>query len=183
MAAWQAYVESLAKAWFVSLGPPSDLTTPGRTLSVLWAQRREALERSIRMYSTPNADNTMDLLRSVGFDPKPGWSWGQGGGRLISGQVIQRLNTWVKIRNSIAHGGVLPTNHQGLLTDNKGGTSVRLRDAESCLHFMERLGLATHTEAHAAAQRADSADSYVRMEESQRQLSLQALVGQVELLH
>lgn len=61
---------------------------------------------------------------------------GIGSGQVTHGQAIQRLNQWVPVRNSIAHGATLPGNTR-VITENEAGPTVRLKDAESCIEFIE----------------------------------------------
>jgi len=75
IASWQAYIEELARALLVSLGPPDDRSTSGRTLTVLWHSQRQDLDKQIKNYSTANADNTINLLSALGFDPGAHWTW------------------------------------------------------------------------------------------------------------
>lgn len=166
VAAWQAYVEALARAIFDSLGPPTDVTTPGRTLAAIWEGRRAEVENMIDRYSTPNADNTLGLFRAVGFHPEDSWTWGQGHGEMKPGQIKDRLNRWVSIRHSIAHGSELPPAAEMLVTKNKSGLTIRLKDAEACLHFVERTAEATDVAARALATRSDRADMSFQMAET-----------------
>lgn len=171
IAAWQAYIEALTSTIIESLGPPADSTTPGTTLRVVWEGRRTEVADLIQRYSTPNSSNTLRLLRSVAFDPEPAWTWGVGGGRLTRGQVKDRLDRWVRIRHSIAHGSPLPRSARGLITENKSGLTIRLKDAEGCLNFIQRLAAETDEEAREMAKRIDAADSRVAMNEAQVRMS------------
>lgn len=167
IAAWQAYIEALTRAIIESLGPPADSTTSGTTLRVVWEGRRTEVADLIQRYGTPNSSNTLRLLRAVALDPEPAWTWGVGGGHLTRGQVKERLDRWVKIRHTIAHGSPLPRSARGLITENKSGLTIRLKDAEGCLNFIERLAAVTDDEAREVAKRIDSADARVAMNEAQ----------------
>jgi hypothetical protein len=171
IAAWQAYIEALVRAIIDFLGPPADLTTPGTTLKVVWEGRRTEVEEMLQRYSTANSANTLKILRAVNFDPEPAWGWGAGRGRLTPGQVKNRLDLWVKVRHTIAHGSSLPPSAKRLLTENKSGLTVRLKDAESCLNFIRRLAAATDEQAREMARRIDAADSRVAMDEARFQMS------------
>jgi hypothetical protein len=175
IAAWQAYVEALAAALLNSLGHEYlQDTRSGRTLAVMWNAKREELARHIDQYSTANSDKTLSLLGSLGLDPKEWWTWGTGPGALSSSQVRDRLNQWVKVRHAIAHGSQLPAVR--VITRNRAGPAVRLKDAEACIGFVQKLARQTNLAARSYAKTAMSADARVRSD----QLDTDYLLGRVE---
>lgn len=167
VAAWQAYIEELARVFLDSMGTPDASSKAGRTLTALWHNRRQELEKAIDNYSTANADNTTKLLSALGFDARPHWTWGSGGGHVTPGQAIQRLNQWVRVRNAIAHGSSLPSNTR-VITENESGPTVRLKDAEACISFIEHMTQGTNLGAGEFAQRAFWTESRIRSDEAQR---------------
>lgn len=173
VAAWQAYIEEVARALLASLGTPIALTQEGRTLSALWQARNEELDRSIHNYNSPNTENTVRLLASLGFNPKPHWTWGVGGGSVTPGQAGQRLNHWVKVRHAIAHGSALPD--VPVLSKTKSGRTVQLRDAETCLEFLQRLARHTQDAAVDFGHKIEGVESSLQMREAQLRSSQAAV--------
>lgn len=137
VAAWQAYVQDVAKAALDGMRPPR--AEPQGSFRVL----RASLLNSVNRFATPNAENTRDLLLHVGFDPWPSWGWREGPGTLTSTQVCDRLNLWLRVRHAIAHGDRLPDVPM-LSTTASGERSIRLSNARACISFFERLVDATH---------------------------------------
>jgi hypothetical protein len=142
VAAWQAFVEDLAVAILRTVEPPAG--DPTRSAWVLVnALTRGAAGR----YNTPNVFNTRSLLASVGFDPEPSWSWGFGHGRSGPSDVARRIDQWLEVRHSIAHGGELP--QVGVLSRTSGGEpTLRLVDAERCRDLFVRAAHASAAAAH-----------------------------------
>lgn len=101
-------------------------------------------------FSTPNAENTRELLRSVGFDPRQYWTWTNRalGSReviLKPTEVEDQLRDWLKVRHAIAHGDeklpkveVLQAVRQGTISAHDGPT-IRLHDARQCIAFIRKL--------------------------------------------
>jgi hypothetical protein len=130
--AWQAYVQDAVTVSYDLLEPP--LGQPQGWYQVL----RGLLVRAVEQYNTPNAENTRNLLLHVGFDPWPVWTWREGPIRLSAPEVRTRLNRWLRVRHTIAHGDDLP--HVPMLRLRADGTpSLRLANAEACIAFFERL--------------------------------------------
>ncbi len=65
MACWQAAVQDLAGVLLDASMPPA--RDPGRGVANLLAGR---LRTEIGAFSTPNAENTRQLLQSAGYDPR-----------------------------------------------------------------------------------------------------------------
>lgn len=102
--------------------------------------------RELARFSTPNAENTRNLLQLVGFDPRPYWRWE----RLKPTQVEQQLRDWLSIRHAIAHGDeeMPPVAVLEAVREKKGqygpaGPSIRAADARGCSAFIRRLAKAT----------------------------------------
>lgn len=129
VAAWQAYVEDVAEAILVALAPPA--TDPSAGMYRLLAGR---VREQIRRFNTPNAQNTLDLLSLVGFDPLPYWQFGfrwewQRSDRygsmtrfttLTSADCRKELDAWLLIRHRIAHGDSLPVDAERVSGSDHG---------------------------------------------------------------
>jgi hypothetical protein len=114
---------------------------PGQSLGG-HAVLRALLLRALNTFATPNAENTRDLLLHVGFDPWPSWQWQEGRVQLSKVDVRDRLNHWLQVRHAIAHGDDLPD--VPVLARTGGDTpTLRLRRAEACIRFFERLASVT----------------------------------------
>lgn len=158
VAAWQAYVEDLARAALGILAP-----TPQ---TLLYQLIRADTLNAIRRFNTPNSRNTIDLLIRTGFDPSvlwaflTRWPWA----RLTTGEIfyqqktwtsaqaIEELDIWLQVRHRIAHGRDLddPGIRRILSGTASGKPSLRKVDAERCIAFMEALAKATDKAANLA---------------------------------
>jgi hypothetical protein len=136
VAAWQAYVQDVAKAALHHIRP-----APGDPQGGYPVLRGQVLS-SVHRFATPNAENTRDLLLHVGFDPWPSWVWMQGPAKVTSTQARERLNRWIRVRNAIAHGDDLPDEPVLSKTDS-GAPSLRLRNARACISFFQHLAAAS----------------------------------------
>jgi hypothetical protein len=146
VAAWQAWVETYVSTALVALSePPASRSDDTEYLRLLNASRPliELAVRDVGRFSTPDASEVCRLLRLLGDDPRPRWSFAGTGGQRSSDDVIGRLNDWVKVRHAIAHGAPhLPT--VGVLTRTKGGHgSLTYRHAAQCATFFRKLAFAT----------------------------------------
>lgn len=102
MAAWNAYVADLIGCFYQEVSNP--LIAQFHAMHTL--ANTAAVSRLDR-FSTPNADNTRNLLiASTGYDPWPDWSWPAKGMNAISARI--RLNEILKVRHSLAHGFAMP---------------------------------------------------------------------------
>jgi hypothetical protein len=137
VAAWQAFVQDLAKAVLVDLEPPpGDPSRP--QYRILKAMVMSATQR----FSTPNSENTRELLMTVGFDPWPHWTWRLGPTTLSPTEVRDRLNAWLRVRHSVAHGDdQLPD--EDVLTATTGGRTIRRINALRCMRFFRDLASTT----------------------------------------
>lgn len=156
VAAWQAAVQDLTAALLDTARPAGPAPIDIARYDTLTGPARKAISD----FATPNAENTQRLMISAGFDPRPLWTYTIPGGRgrprttWTPHMVSVRLNEWLKIRHALAHGhDTLPVNQALLAVRNLGVTSsptLRLRDAEGCIAFLNRLvrltslGLASH---------------------------------------
>jgi hypothetical protein len=131
MASWQALVQ--------------DTVTFILDYRELESVRAKAV-RELGRFSTPSAANTRKLLRLVGFDPDPYWSWRGTDGQQVEG----RLKDWLNVRHAIAHGDeMMPKVLVLEEVREKGprlavrGPNIRVEDARQCAAFIRRLAWAT----------------------------------------
>ena len=102
---------------------------------------------SIAIFSTPNAENSRNLLLRVGFDPWPVWEVTDGRQKLSAAQTRARLNEWLQVRHALAHGGSLP-DVSVLDRTRSGATMLTRRCAERCNRFVGSLIISTEQHLH-----------------------------------
>lgn len=137
VAAWQAFIQDLTVHLLSTLQPRQGaLTIPAFRL------QKVLVHNQVRNFSTPSAEHSRDLLLSVGFDPRPHWYWSVGPETITPAQAHDRLNNWLRVRHSLAHGDALP-DVAVLHKLANGGRSLRMKEATRCLRFFERLSQAT----------------------------------------
>lgn len=145
IASWQAVVQDMTRFLLEHNMPTS--TDPNYGVAKLISGQ---VERELGRFSTPNAENTRQLLQSVGFDPRPHWTWTNGaqGSREVvysPAHIENRLLQWLKVRHAIAHGDerlpplhVLEAVRQSTVNPETGPT-IRLVDAKECMVFVRKL--------------------------------------------
>ncbi|PVB44282.1 hypothetical protein [Mycobacteroides abscessus] len=145
IASWQAVVQDMTRFLL-------DHSMPGQSDPQYGVARliHGQVMRVLGSFSTPNAENTRQLLQSVGFDPRPHWTWANGarGSRevvLRPADVEEQLRDWLKVRHAIAHGdeklpevNVLQAVRQNQVSSQDGPT-IRLYDAKQCIAFIRKL--------------------------------------------
>ncbi|WP_280247999.1 hypothetical protein [Nocardia abscessus] len=145
IASWQAVVQDITRFLLDEHTPnPSD---PNHGVAQLL---RGFVLRELDKFSTPNAENTRQLLQAVGFNPRPYWTWpnGAAGSRAVTYKphdVEGQLRDWLKGRHAIAHGdekmpevSVLQAVRDRSASKSTGPT-VRLADAKACIKFIRTL--------------------------------------------
>ncbi len=144
IASWQAVVQDMTE-FLLERHMPAP-TEPNYGVARLI---KGQVDGAIGRFSTPNPENTRELLKTVGFDPRPFWTWTAGPPgspvTLRPADVEQRLRTWLKVRHAIAHGeeklpevDVLQAVRQQQVSSVDGPT-VRLYDAKQCVSFVRKL--------------------------------------------
>jgi hypothetical protein len=137
VAAWQAYIEDLARAIVRTIQPAQGAQGYG-----LWQLVKAATESALGRFNTPNADNVKQFLSNVGFDPYPHWSWGGGPSTVTPGAAAQRINDWLRVRHTVAHGDELPA--VAVIDRTAGGNPTLTREnAETCMQLFTRLAETT----------------------------------------
>jgi hypothetical protein len=151
VAAWQSAVEDMTMS---ALEAARAVITPPMT-PALFGVIAGRVMTDVHRFSTANAQNSRALLQSIGFDPRPHWTWrsrtGQRGATLLKpGDVETRIDEWLKLRHAVAHGDAeLPPVRVLLAVRQKKNPpaswtpQIRLIDGESCVWFFRRLTWAT----------------------------------------
>mgnify|MGYP001289397958 CR=1 FL=1 len=144
VATWQAAVQDMTTVCL-------DVSEPPAAAPFLPAYRVVAgrVRTELGAFSTANAPNSRRILQSVGFDPRPHWTWRQSGGRgvgsitLRPSDVERKIDDWLKVRHAIAHGHAhLPAVSVLQSVRDEGNTddpSLRLVDAVQCRNFFARV--------------------------------------------
>ena len=102
VATWEAYISNLVRDFYDVITDSSD-----SRFQAIYAIARQAAERVVDRFNTPNWENTRNLLiQYTGYDPINDWSWPQRGMEGI--QVRMRLNEILQVRHSFAHGFDIP---------------------------------------------------------------------------
>jgi hypothetical protein len=96
-----------------------------------------------RQFSTPNAENTRNLLMRVGFDPSACWSWRNGQEVVTPRIAAERLNGWLQVRHAIAHGDADWPDVDVLPQLPNGSRTLRLKDCDRLIRFSDRLARRT----------------------------------------
>jgi hypothetical protein len=141
VAAWQAFVQDTARALLDHLA-----VSHGNPAYPAFRVTQNAASNAIKNFSTPNAENTRELLRSLGLDPWPFWSWNAGKDSVTEVIARQRMNGWLKVRHGIAHGEELGNEaiqHDVLTRIGNGRYSLRKVNAERCLFFFTQVAKRT----------------------------------------
>ena len=121
VAAWNAYIKNVVND-FYDVIPNS---------SPVYAIARQASQRSMERFNTPNWENTQRFLEQcTGYDPINDWIWNR---REMSGlQVRVRLNEILRVRHSFAHGFDIPAYNWTELPNGRVRlTSKAIQDIEA----------------------------------------------------
>lgn len=145
VAAWQAYVVDTTRGILETIAPPAG--DPGIPL---YRVVKAATRNAVRRFNTPDSRNSLDLFHTVGFDPEPNWrvTVGTPARSLRPHEVRERVEQWLQVRHTIAHGAQLP--ELPIVSGRtQRGPSLHRRDAEACIEFFEALVDATANAADA----------------------------------
>ena len=83
---------------------PAAPATPAWAIQIANVRRAE-LSKSVRRFNTPNAVNVRDLfVEYMEFNPWQHWTWHAGPRQWDAEEMKRRLNGWLDIRHSVAHG-------------------------------------------------------------------------------
>lgn len=143
VAAWEAFVEDLARNVL-------EVTGPARPALPHMRRRHEIghsfVRKKIEQLRTPDAANVRSLYRDAfGFDPTIGWSWRAPRRRWDVRQMADGPGDWLRIRNAVAHGDTLPQNIIWLR--GPGGQTRLVRGhLKECVAYFRNLALQTEAE-------------------------------------
>jgi len=150
IAAWESYVEKVILESLSTIendagiggavlpGPP----VPNWARHALQARRAEVTQ-TVTKFHTPNAANVRNLLiETLEFNPWPTWVWQAGRRQWNHDEVRRRLNTWVDVRHSVAHGVPLPSDVPWL-NGPQGRPRLTLDLLEECKGFFTYVALRT----------------------------------------
>ena len=133
VAAWQAYVEDVARGIVETLKPAVGAAGYGT-----WQLVKAVTDGSVARFNTPNSTNTRNVLVNVGFDPTTHWSWTAAPASLTPAQVSVLMGEWIRVRHTVAHGAELPP-VSVLDRTAAGAPTLTRRNAESCMRFFARV--------------------------------------------
>lgn len=142
VAAWDAYVNSLVREFYKEVD-----SRPNTAFQAVYEISRQATERALERFNTPNAENTRTLFAQyTGYDPIGDWVWTRRG--MVGVQVRERLNEILRVRHSFAHGFAVPGYDW---TQSPSGrvrlTSKTIRDTEAFFSNLVRVtdnGMSNH---------------------------------------
>ena len=148
VAAWQAGVENDVDYRLGQMKPSLDgydgQTDPKyRAALAQWRVLNAGTKNALRRYSSPTAEQTQALYLSVGYDPYPQWHWSTRGQPVTLETAITTLDAWVKVRNHIAHGNPSMPEVSVLSRTTKRKPTLRKKDAQSCIAFLQQLAKVT----------------------------------------
>ncbi len=154
VAAWESYIEKVlmealdaienevgiapgaAAGGAAAAAPPIPVPAWAKLAFVL---RRTDIRNYVKRFHTPDAVNVRDLLtRSLDFHPWSHWEWRNGRRQWDQNEMRNRLNSWVLVRHSVAHGFPLPGNIPWL-NDPQGRPRLTLTLLRECKKFFEHL--------------------------------------------
>ncbi|MFE1380532.1 hypothetical protein ACFW6S_16470 [Streptomyces sp. NPDC058740] len=153
VAAWQAFIQDIAIAMRDEALAELNTVPHARLLPDAMDQWRRDFDSSLEKFSTPSSENSRNLLKRVGFDPRPSWTWVQNGGHgkakfvVLPKHVDEVIKQWLRVRHDVAHGHT--TIHSlpvlGVVRDPKASIAaktaptLRLTDAIDCTRFFRSV--------------------------------------------
>ena len=138
VAAWETYAEKVLLEAFAAL-VASGAGGPNWARHILALKSIEVKEAAADFH-TPNGENVQRMFkRALEFDPIPSWNWNAPHRNWNPEEMKTRLNAWVKIRHSVAHGGELPTNIQWIKHPATHIPRLNLTLLRECKRFFEHV--------------------------------------------
>lgn len=134
VAAWQAYVQDLTAEALRAFDVPA-----GQHGRAVFLAVRADVKNAAHNFSTPNADNTRNLLLRLGFDPWSAWTWQEGPQHVSANRARERMDQWLRVRHAIAHGHDELPDVPVLPALPSGHRTLRRDTAEACMNFFTRV--------------------------------------------
>ena len=148
VAAWESYIEKVLSEAVTSIEEHAGIGGPVAVAPAApvppWARhafalRRTEIKNSVKRFNTPNAVNVRDLFgEALEFNPWPHWNWHAQRRQWNQEEMRRRLNYWMDIRHSVAHGFPLP-NDIPWLQDPHRRPRLTLDLLKQCKSLFQRL--------------------------------------------
>jgi len=136
VAAWESYVQSVIEEAIDLVRPPDNAPFWSRSTFIA---HENSVRTDLGRFHTPNKDNVQRIMRTaVGFEPVSHWEWRVGPRQWDSAEMSNRLNAWLDIRHTIAHGAELPTEIDWI-KNTSGTPRITLTLLRECRRFFEHL--------------------------------------------
>ena len=138
VAAWESYTEKVLLEAFAAV-VASAAGGPNWARHILTLKSNEVRETTADFH-TPNGENVQRMFKkALEFDPVPAWNWNAPNRNWNSEMMKTRLNAWVRIRHSVAHGGDLPTNIDWIKDPQTQNARLHLTLLRECKRFFEHV--------------------------------------------
>jgi len=149
VAAWESYIEEVVMEALDALERNAGIAVgTGATVVPAWARhayslRRAEIAENVKKFNTPNDVKVRDLLLgALEFNPWPDWHWHSGPRQWNERDMRDRLNDWLQVRHSVAHGSALPANISWL-QDSQNRPRLTLQLLKECKKFFEYVATQT----------------------------------------
>ena len=176
VAAWQAFVQDIAKALSDQALAELHLLQSARVLPAVVQHWKAEFDQAVHKFATPDPAKSRALWKHFGFDPRPKWTWQQRGGQgnktvmVEPKHVDEVIEQWLRVRHAVAHGHAnlpaLPVlsavRDPNASARAKTSPNLRLTDAIDCMCFFRSVARITadaaarHVQAAAPAWRKDA---------------------------
>ncbi|BAZ47921.1 hypothetical protein NIES4103_05260 [Nostoc sp. NIES-4103] len=125
------YVEELVRNFFDVTANPLD-----PQFHAVHTIAKNAAERSLKQFNTPNSDNSRNLLvQYTGYDPINDWVWSRRSMNALA--TRQMLNDILQVRHSFAHGFPIPVcSWTQTPTGKVRLTAKAIKDVDALLQYL-----------------------------------------------
>lgn len=150
VAAWEGYIEKVTLEALDKLENDAGIASTASTAPPVpaWARhvfglRRAEIGNRVKKFHTPDSTNVRDLFfGTLEFDPWPSWEWRSRRRQWDPREMRKRLDAWVLIRHSVAHGFPLPCDIEWLKGPS-GSERLTLSLLKECKSYFERIAQQT----------------------------------------
>lgn len=143
VAAWEGYIERSVLEALDAMEANAGVGGAPSWARHAFALRRADIKRSVKKFNTPNAVNVRDLyLESLEFNPHPHWVWHVGPRQWNDKTTRDRLDSWLLVRHSVAHGVLLPSDIPWI-QDPQLRPRLTLALLKECKRFFEHVAART----------------------------------------